>query len=521
MNETLKFITPEHDTPLGLVHPYWARKPLNIINEIIASYSTQGDLICDPFVGSGMSVFATLLQRSRIIASDINPLSIFLTQSLIDLSIDQKTKIDALDQFLQDFITIVKPWFHYKNNLFVERERFQVDGTFEYGNFQLHSTEIVLKEYLKGRFTNRQVVKNPDSWAEFSKIKIYLKKPIDFEKFELRPNSRIAIPAGANLSHFFEQKNQAAINVALKLLRSGNYGKENENTLMLLISASLGLLRLSDKKASSQWVYWRPKNQLTSRNPIFVFQNRNQAIKRAVEWIKMSIPVSSREELNNRVRLINSPIQNLIPQFVQPNSIDFIITDPPYSDQAPYLEYSSLWIQILGFSMPTEAYKYEIVKTDAPDRVNDSNEYTTRLGDAIYSCSKMLKPNGIMVWFYQDHKFAHWKKIWDVSKSNDLSIIDVIPFVKQRRSIKTVTAPGKTLDGDLIIVFQKKHFELPIIENIDQGLALIKRELEKTKGSVTFFDKYAIVVRVVMINNFIHLLANEYSDVRDILTKLE
>ena len=37
-------LSPVHDNPSGLIHPYWARKPLNIIASIICNFPKKGDM---------------------------------------------------------------------------------------------------------------------------------------------------------------------------------------------------------------------------------------------------------------------------------------------------------------------------------------------------------------------------------------------------------------------------------------------------------------------------------------------
>ena len=47
------FIKAETHTPEYLMHKYWARKPHNVINECINVLTDEGDVVLDPFSGSG------------------------------------------------------------------------------------------------------------------------------------------------------------------------------------------------------------------------------------------------------------------------------------------------------------------------------------------------------------------------------------------------------------------------------------------------------------------------------------
>lgn len=516
----LQNLSPEHDTPVGLIHPYWARKPLNVIQELVSYFSAEGDLVVDPFVGSGTTVFAALSQNRRVFASDINPLAIFLTTSIIELCFSPERKLEAINHFLEDFKQEVLPWFHYRENLYVERERFDVEGDYENGSFNLVSSEVVLKTFNGDVFKGRVVETPSPDWLKKTVPRFLCSSPLNFRKLKLLPNSRIAIPDGATFSHYFDAKNQAAINLALKLIASGNYGVENANALRLLLSASLPLLRLSDKKASSQWPYWRPKQNLTSRNPILVLQNKLKAVKHAIEWLQENISEHERGNLSEHVHLHNVSVQSLVPEHIVRESVDLVVTDPPYADQAPYLEYSALWIQILGLGLPIDAYRHEIVKTDAPRRKRDDQEYVSRLRSGLRTCSSIIKPNGVLIWFYQDHSVPHWAVLDEEAIKNNLVILEVVPMPKQRRSMKTVTSPGKTLDGDLILVFKKDEHHNGIPDYSSQAHQLLSDAQSQLPSSASYFDQYASIIEVSLKHHLMGCLAQSFVDIREILEKV-
>lgn len=518
--QTLGNLSPEHDTPVGLIHPYWARKPLNIVKHLVKEFSKEGDVVVDPFVGSGTTVFAALSEGRRAVASDLNPLAIFVTKSIIDLLKSPEEKINAAHQFLEDLSTQMLPLFHYRDDFFVERERFVVTGQFEDGKFTLIPTEVVLKKKTGKTLKGRQIEKPAPHWTTKQISTPLSSSPIDFDALKLRPNSRIAIPNGASLAHYYETKNQIAINLALQLIASRKYGRTNESTLKLLLSASLPLLRLSDKKASSQWPYWRPKEHLTSRNPIPILLKKLKAIERAADWMKSNVPSQDKNFLSDLVQLYNAPIQSLIPENVEPGLADLVLTDPPYSDQAPYLEYSALWIELIGLKLPACAYQYEIVKTDAPSRVADTNDYIPRLRDGLRACANLLKPDGVLIWFYQDHNIEHWTALDDEAVANGLTILEVVPMTKQRRSMKTVTSPGKTLDGDLILIFKKAKVETCHPQTFDQARKFILDELLRLPDDANYFEKYSSIVKTGLKFHIFGLLSASYKDIRKILPSI-
>jgi DNA modification methylase len=64
-------ISPQAHTPMYLMHKFWARKPHNVVGEYIEHYSKKGDIVLDPFVGSGVTAIEALKRGRKAIAIDL------------------------------------------------------------------------------------------------------------------------------------------------------------------------------------------------------------------------------------------------------------------------------------------------------------------------------------------------------------------------------------------------------------------------------------------------------------------
>ncbi len=501
----LQGLSPEHDTPVGLIHPYWARKPLNIVQMVIDVLSERGEIVGDPFMGSGTTVFAALSRNRSVIASDLNPLAVFIVLSILSLRRDTRRKIAEADKFVRECAEGILPWFRTESGGYVERERFVVNGSYENGDFKIDPVETVIKDRFNDRWTRRRVIAS----SEISLVETYpdslIDKPVRFHEYSLIPNSRIAVPNGARLSHFFAESNRAAINYVLLNLNEKKSSRSKQ-VLRFVLSSALPLLRLSDKKASSQWPYWRPRQMLTSRNPAIILEQRLEALRQAAEWVCNVLPeihMTTPDQLKGagnahaHCSIRTLAAQEIFTDGFAPESVDLIVTDPPYSDQAPYLEYSYLWVSLLGLKQKRDAYGLEIVKTDAPSRVKDSSEYLTRLCAGLHNCCKLLKRGKYLVLFYQDTDLRHWAGISKTFRSNGLRLCDVIPMPKQRRSIKTVTSPGNTLDGDLICVFKKDSTNPESLRagEVNVQDSKLEQVLKGLDHKSSYFERYAEFVK--------------------------
>ncbi len=61
------------------MHKYWSKKPYNIIQDFILRYTKKGEIVIDPFCGSGISITESIFTGRKAIGIDINPSAIFIT----------------------------------------------------------------------------------------------------------------------------------------------------------------------------------------------------------------------------------------------------------------------------------------------------------------------------------------------------------------------------------------------------------------------------------------------------------
>ena len=66
-----------------LMHKYWARKPHNVVAEYISHYTKEGDIVLDPFCGSGPTPIEAVKLGRKGIGIDLNPISTFVTKMTV------------------------------------------------------------------------------------------------------------------------------------------------------------------------------------------------------------------------------------------------------------------------------------------------------------------------------------------------------------------------------------------------------------------------------------------------------
>jgi len=76
-------IPPESHPAYYLMHKYWARKPSNVVRRYIEYYTAPGDIVLDPFAGSGVTLIEALLCGRRAVAVDLNPVACLIMEASI------------------------------------------------------------------------------------------------------------------------------------------------------------------------------------------------------------------------------------------------------------------------------------------------------------------------------------------------------------------------------------------------------------------------------------------------------
>lgn len=481
----IKTIKPIVDNPGGFIHNYMARKPYNIVSAIIEGFSEPGDLVYDPMFGSGTTLIEASKLGRRAIGTDINPIAKEI--SSISLRHWDLPKICALiDRFVADVESACNDIYTITSageTRIIERCHFDLtDNGFS-------PTAYWYKTRINGKLSGRKKSNITDEfltcYESFKEVDL-----LRIRDHALIPNSRIAIKDGATVFSYFCNRNLLALDRIFSVLDryQEEYGYE---ILRLLVSSAINLIKLSDKKASSQMPYWLPKKDATSRNAVFVIQQKAVAMKEGLSYLQENCQTLIDD---GNINIYSSPAQSISREVLCDNTVDLVLTDPPYTDQVPYLEYNQLWIYLLG--MEDEfSLEDELVVSDAPTRAKDQNDFDVVFNEIIERTASCLKEGGIFAMFYHTFDLKSWSHILTMMQANHLRYVYQIPTATPRKSFKTIMSPKSTLDGNYLLFFikdsrsRKKTFEGDL-EDAKEMATLCAENIIRSRERVTTQDLY-------------------------------
>jgi hypothetical protein len=77
---TVPIVAKAH-TPVYNMHRFFARRPFNVFEAMVKHYTNPGDIVLDPFMGGGVTVVESLRARRRVIGVDLNPIAWFIVDA--------------------------------------------------------------------------------------------------------------------------------------------------------------------------------------------------------------------------------------------------------------------------------------------------------------------------------------------------------------------------------------------------------------------------------------------------------
>lgn len=510
----IKELKPIVDNPAGFMHNYMARKPYNVVSEIIKRFCPDDGCVYDPMFGSGTTIIEASKLGRTAIGTDINVLAYKLCN--VSLTRWDLSKVEeTIDAFCVDVTTLCESLYNIEDSgesRIIERCHFDQHGS------ELIPTLYWYKTYKNGKLTGRtKAIATSEFIENYRSFQTSCVQNI--EDLPLIPNSRIAVKNNATVFDYFCRRNLLAIDRIIGILHSyqNNYGYE---ILELIVSSAINLIKLSDKKASSQMPYWLPKQNVTSRNAVMVIMQKAVAFKEGLAYLQETCQCF----VGDKVILKNTPAQSISFDLLPNKTVDLVLTDPPYTDQVPYLEYNQLWYKVMGWNGFTEdSLEAELVVSDAPSRKKDLENFSHIFSAILQRVSSALKTNGYFIMFYHSFDLKSWSEILKMMHEHGLVYCGQIPSAAPRKSFKAIMTPKGTLDGNYIVVFQKRskidtQLFTGSIDDAKQRAIECARRIISTRTDVTSQDLYDYgMLKDSFEHGYLQILSTRYKSFVDVI----
>jgi len=467
---------------------YWGKKPHNIFREYIEHYSKADEIVLDPFAGSGVCPLEAIQSHRKAITIDLNPISSFIIQSLVTplyVNIFEK-EYEKLSQELTNLENTEKL---YKTICIKCKKEARIINLHYDGN-------NVFEIRYKCSCNKKNQSKKPDDYDlnlinKCNQLSLNLWHPKD--KF---PETSFFDQARKNTGDYFynlwTKRNLyilSQIYDKIENLKAEN-PKYTETIRNFMKFAFISMLHLStimvsarreksQRPDSGSWgrpAYLFPKRHL-EQNPFLLFE---RAIESKQGFIKAKL--SSNKLIDEKAQFSKSfktlsKKQNLmmlkanaieLSKYIPEESIDYVLTDPPYGGLIHYFELSSLWCVWLKGKKQDKEFEINYNEEIIIDNKRKFDDYDRMLLKSFSEIYKVLKTNRYMTVTFHNSK----PKIFNsIIKACVLSgfVLEKILFQQNRRASESgVANPWGTAISDFYLRFRKPTKEEKKIEGLNR-----------------------------------------------------
>ena len=444
------------------VHGYFTKQSWDIVQTYIKNFTLPGDVVLDPFGGSGVTAIEAMMTNRHGINVDINPMAIFMVEALTTC-VNQQELISAFNEIKKKYLKI-EP-----------------------------KTDEEIKEAIE---------KYPQP------------KPIKLARGSDVPTADL----------LFSDKQKAQLGLLKHLiLKQKNEGIRK--TLMLMFSGLLTKINLTYHQSSdrsegrgnaSAFAYYRYR---IAPHPVEleVMKYYEIRLKKILE-AKKELRYYINEQTSDYLKIVKGSATDL--HFIPSESIDYIYTDPPYGAKIPYLDLSAMWNAWLDLDVTEEDYKNEAI--EGGDHSKTKKEYNKLIAKSIQEMYRVLKFDRWMSFVFAHKDPEFWHLIIDTAERCGFEYVGAVPQKNGQSSFKKRQHPFTVLSGQLIINFRKVRNPKAIMkahlgmEMADVVLQTIEGVIAKNNGATLEQINDELIVKGLELG-FLDLLKKEYTDLTPIL----
>jgi len=385
------------------VHPYFTRRAWNVVQAYIEKFTQPGDLVMDPFGGSGVTSIEALVLRRRAIHLDINPLANFVTQQIATAPVD----LEALSAAYYDVLDRCRPQ--------IEKWR-QKPDTF---------------------FNNRPV---PYWYPKDAS----LPANSDVDQVEELFTRRQLFVLSLLLDRISAVRDRI-LRDQLRFCFSATLAKTNRT----FISARSRAPSRGGPSIFSIYRYNVPRKPV-ELDPWTQFQERFGNL------------MDCKRETNSLIgsffspetcRILHSSATRL-PSSIQKESVDYVFTDPPYGGHIAYLDLSTMWNAWLRLPVTKKDRDQEMI--EGGDLGHGRDHYLKLLDKSVAEISRVLKPKAWASIVFQHPDSSLHAALLEAARQHGLSYVNTVAqSLDVVWSMHKKKNQMKVLSGELILNFRK------------------------------------------------------------------
>jgi SAM-dependent methyltransferase len=416
------------------LHKYWSRKPPDLVAERIAAATAPGELVLDPFCGSGVAPLEAAALGRRALGIDVNPFAIFLARATAAPS--DPDAIAAAGRRALEVARAAEAQWHLTRCRRCGGEA-ALAGTARRGAEVVavlvrcprcggtRREEPLAADVRLGRAAER----GGDGGAP---------RPAVVPGWQTRKLVRAGV---ADLGELFTARNLRVLAALRAAITAEPQGAVRDCLLLALTGALAQASRMMADHGraggGASWklnIYWLPERSL-ELDPFRCFANRLARV------------VAAKRDAGELLAGCEPPRflcadARTLAQHVPDGTAAYAFADPPYGGEGiQYAELSALWCAWLD-PAPEPAYDAEIGEN--PHRGRDRAAFAGGLGDAFRAVHRALARDARMTVTFASGDPRSWRALDAALAAAGFRVLGTSEFGRSAPGLTERTSPGAT-----------------------------------------------------------------------------
>ncbi len=449
---------------------YWGKKPHNIFRKYIENYTKENEIVLDAFAGSGITPLEAIQANRKAVAIDLNPVSTFMIEILarpLNYSKFGKYYNEILEKLTEK---------EKELGLFITKCE-KCGNTARVTGIHWDGISPILIRYecsctkgIQGKTPDdfdKEIIKKSDGleipyWYpkdEFPKTDFFksVRKGAGNQYYKLWTNRTLYL-----LSFLYKEIENCDDEEIKDFLKFAFISMIHLATIM--VSARRPKTKRPDSGSWGRPAFILPKRHM-EQNPVILFQRAVEDRQGVIKAKK-----SSEKLLANKVKIAkdfqelsdDKKDKNLLiltidaldlSRNILENSVDYVLTDPPYGGLIQYFSLSSLWAIWLKHNNP----KFEIPYQDEITIENrkDFERYHQLLTKALREIYKVLKPGHYLTLTFHNREINVWNSVIKAGAYSGFVFEKILYQPNKRASEAGVAMPYGSAISDYYLRFKK------------------------------------------------------------------
>ncbi|WP_367394709.1 DNA methyltransferase [Cupriavidus sp. Agwp_2] len=451
-------------------HSYHTKVPPEAIDKLVRHHTNEGQIVADPFCGSGMTGVASILAGRHAALSDLSPAAVHIARNYVT-PCEPEAFMKAAGRVMER----VRPTLSWLYETGTPAARSRIEYTVWSDVFQCRHCggAIVYWEGARDPKTGavvdgvtcptcrRSSQKRELTWIGERPVETNAKGPTSRDAHS-PTNAELELIQRANAGEILYWIPQVPFTADREMWRAGHsaqgvnsvadfYTKRNLHALAAirhtiqeekderirsaLLFAFTGMVNRASKRY--QWNVKRPTNVMTGTLYISSLRYEwnvgslfERKLRDAARYFKhLAVP-------SGRAEVVQSSATGL--HHLPDGSIDYVFMDPPFGANIFYADSSLLWDAWLG-ALTDEREEIVVNKHRSPsDGGKTVSDYQRLMTGAFREVSRILKPNAYATLQFNNSSDEIWCAIQDALSDAGLEVRHAIGLDKVHPSIKGV-----------------------------------------------------------------------------------